>query len=299
MVKTGLGKGLGALMGSNALVSPQPDAAKGERIQEVPLGEIVPSPFQPRKAFSEEQLENLVESIRARGIIQPLIVRRVGNRHELIAGERRWRAAQKAGLAAAPVIVRNAGDREVLELALVENLQRADLNPLEEAEGYQRLMDQFGLTQEDVAGRVGKKRATVANAVRLLGLPEEVRVFVRDGRISAGHAKAVLSLRGAAEQRHVAEKIIRENLTVRQAEKLVESIQSRTGQKPKAARRGGGPASADGGAPVLGDLEKRIQRALGTRVKIVGDRNAGRIEVQYFTADELDGLVRAFGVTDL
>jgi ParB family chromosome partitioning protein len=305
MVKSGLGKGLGALIGGGRLASPQPDEAKGERVQEAPLGDIVPSPLQPRKEFAEEELAELADSIKARGILQPLIVRMVHGKHELIAGERRWRAAQRAGLATAPVIVRTAGDGEVLELALVENLQRANLNPIEEAEGYHRLMNQFGLTQELVADRVGKKRASVANAVRLLSLPEDVRGWVRAGRLSVGHAKVVLSLRQAEEQAHAATKIIKDNLTVRETERLVESMQHRLGRLP-AARAGAGrgrraaqgrPAAA-GADAALRDLESRLQRSLGTRVRIVGDARTGHLEISYFNAGDLDRLLRQLGLNE-
>src|SRR5258708_1471662 len=194
MAKSGLGRGLGALLGDQPLTAPQPIVEKGERVEQIALTDISPSPFQPRKHFSEEQLGELVDSTRKQGIIQPLIGRYVARGYQLIAGERRWRAAQQAGLKNAPVIVRSASDREVLELALVENLQRADLDPLEEAEAYSLLIDQFKLTQEEVAQRVGKNRASVANAIRLLALPESIREWIREKKISVGHAKVILGI---------------------------------------------------------------------------------------------------------
>ncbi|MDE1169940.1 MAG: ParB/RepB/Spo0J family partition protein [Verrucomicrobium sp.] len=286
----GLGRGLGALIGSQ-LASPQPSAEKGEVVQKVPLGQIVPSPFQPRKVFHPEQLSELVESIRERGVIQPLIVRLVNGKHELIAGERRWRASQQVGLAEVPVIVRSASDREVLELALVENLQRADLNPIEEAEGYALLINQFRLTQEQVAQRVGKSRVNVANAVRLLGLADEVRGWVSQNRLSVGHAKVILGLPSKDEQILVAHRVVKDGLTVRQTEKLVDSLPGRT-RKPKGAK---GPGVSEA---AWTDLEKRIQRALGTRVRMHGNGEVGKIEIEYFSASELEQLLARFGVSE-
>ena len=199
--------------------------------------QIVPSPLQPRKTFRPEALAEMVESIRERGVIQPLIVREVAGKFELIAGERRWRASEEAGVATLPVIVRQASDREVLELALIENLQRADLSPIEEAEAYARLIHDFSLTQEEVARQVGKGRAVVANAVRLLTLPPQVRAWLGSGDLSVGHAKVLLGLDSAEEQTLAAEKIRKDNLTVRATERLVESM--RAGPKRPARRRKG------------------------------------------------------------
>ncbi|HET6409250.1 MAG TPA: ParB/RepB/Spo0J family partition protein, partial [Chthoniobacteraceae bacterium] len=224
MAKAALGKGLGALISSrpaSPLVSPTPALEQGERVQSVALNKIVASPFQPRTVFREENLEELVNSIREHGIIQPLIVRVRDGRMELIAGERRWRAAQKVGLPEAPVIVREAEDRDVLELALIENLQREDLNPIEEAKAFARLAREFGEKQEEIAQKVGKSRAAVANAMRLLELDEDVQGWLVQDRISVGHAKVLLSLRSRDEQRLIAEEILKRSLTVRGAEKLI------------------------------------------------------------------------------
>src|SRR5580698_3889657 len=193
MTKVVLGKGLGALISTNKPASPA--AEPWERVERVALSEIQPSPLQPRKAFQSEHLQELIESIREHGIIQPLIVRRVGGKCELIAGERRWRAASQLGLKEAPVIVRQASDRDVLELALIENLQREDLNPIEEANAYARLAKEFGLRQEDIAQKVGKSRATVANSMRLLDLHAQVQSWLTQDRISVGHAKVLLALK--------------------------------------------------------------------------------------------------------
>lgn len=293
MASKGLGRGLSALIGSNAISAPQPIAEKGERIQPVPLSQVVPSPFQPRKHFSEEQLTELIDSIRERGIIQPLIVRLVNGQYELIAGERRWRASQRAGLTEVPVIIRSASDREVLELALVENLQRADLNPLEEAEAYALLINQFKLTQEEVAQRVGKNRASVANAIRLLALPAQIRSWVESGKMTVGHAKVILALGTTEEQMLVAERVLKDNLTVRATEKLVESLQAAT---PRRAKTKSAPKVT---SAIWNDLEKKLQQQLGTRVKLIGTQEAGKIELQYFSADDLERLIQLLGVRDL
>ena len=287
MAKAALGKGLSALMGgASTLAAPEPVVEKGESIRQVARAEIVPSPLQPRKVFRPEQLHDLVESIKEKGIIQPLIVRLVNGKHELIAGERRWRAAGEAGLEKLPVIVREASNRDVLELALIENLQRADLSPIEEAEAYARLMKEFSLTQEQVSQQVGKGRAVVANAVRLLSLPPQLQAWVGTGDLSVGHAKVLLGLDRADEQSLAAERIRKDNLTVRATERLVESM--RAGTKPARKRQAG---SATGTA-IFADLEKRLQQHVGTRVRIQGKADTGKIEIEYFSAADLDRILQ-------
>ncbi len=293
MAKAALGKGLSALMGSapaTALAAPEPVAERGESVRQIARARIVPSPLQPRKTFRPEELAEMVESIRERGVIQPLIVREVAGKFELIAGERRWRASGEAGLEMLPVIVRQASDREVLELALIENLQRADLSPIEEAEAYARLIRDFSLTQDDVAKQVGKGRVTVANAVRLLTLPEQIRAWLGSEDLSVGHAKVLLGLTSAEEQLLAAERIRKDNLSVRAAERLVDSM--RAGTKRPARRR----KDVAGSGAVFDDLQKRLQQHLGTRVKISGKADAGRIEIEYFSAADLDRLLRHFGL---
>src|SRR5260221_3620094 len=245
MAKAALGKGLGALITTrpaSPIVSPTPAVEAGERVQMVPLARIVPSPFQPRTDFHEEHLDELVGSIREHGIIQPLIVRARGDTLELIAGERRWRAALKIGLATAPIIVREASDRDVLELALIENLQREDLNPIEEARAFARLAREFSLRQEDIAQKVGKSRAAIANSMRLLDLDVEVQSWLTHDRISVGHANVLLSLKFHEEQRGLADEIIRRSLTVRAAEKLVASHFASNGATKPTRGGGSGPA---------------------------------------------------------
>jgi ParB family chromosome partitioning protein len=287
MAKAALGKGLSALMGIG-IAAPEPNAERGESIRQVARAEIVPSPLQPRKTFAPEELHELVESIRERGVIQPLIVRKVAGKFELIAGERRWRASEEAGLDTLPVIVREASNREVLELALIENLQRADLSPIEEAEAYARLMREFSQTQEQVAKQVGKGRVTVANAVRLLTLPEQVRTWISAQAISVGHAKVLLGLDTAEEQLLVAERVRKDNLTVRATERLIESMRAGTPSAKK--RRPSGGHSGTGA--IFADLEKRLQQHVGTRVRIVGKPEAGKIEIEYFSPQDLDRILR-------
>jgi ParB family chromosome partitioning protein len=260
-------------------------AEKGETIRQVSRANIVPSPLQPRKVFRPEELIELVDSIKERGVIQPLIVRLVNGKYELIAGERRWRAAGEAGLETLPVIVREASNRDVLELALIENLQRADLSPIEEAEAYARLMKEFSLTQEQVAQQVGKGRVVIANSVRLLTLPEQIRAWIASNDLSVGHAKVLLGLEREEEQLLAAERIRKENLTVRATERLVDSM--RAGSKPATKRK----AAAVTSEAIFADLEKRLQQHVGTRVRIVGKANAGKIEIQYFSPEDLNRIL--------
>lgn len=289
MAKSGLGKGLGALISvSPALRATEPEA--GERVQQISLASILPSPLQPRREFAREALEELVDSIRQRGIIQPLIVRPKQGQFELIAGERRWRAAKEIGLSEAPVIVRQATDLEVLELSLIENLQRADLNPIEEAEAYARLGNEFGMRQEEIAQKVGKSRAAVANSMRLLDLDQQVQTWVVQGLLSVGHAKVLLGLKGHDEQRLLAEKILRQSSTVRSTERMVARLLDKSGSR----RRKTTTLRASNAA--IADLENRLQQHLATHVTIHHGEKRGRIEIEYYGDDDLDRVVRALGL---
>lgn len=279
-----------------APATPGPTAANppSPGILRVSLAEIVPSPLQPRKVFTAESLGELAASITSQGILQPLVVRRVADRYELIAGERRWRAAQQAGLDRLPVLVREATDLEVLELALVENLQRENLNPLEEAIGYQQLQERFQLTQEQVAARVGRSRVAVANALRLLRLPESVQADVRDGRLSVGHAKAVLALAEPGAQAELARRILHEGLNVRQAEKLAAQLAARPGKAtPPSPPPPGNPAPAD---PHVAALENQLRERFATRVKIHYRRGAGSVEIQFDSDDQLNRVLGLLGI---
>ena len=290
MAKSALGKGL------SALISTRPPAVRleaepGEKIQQVDLASIVPSPLQPRKDFGREALAELVESIRQHGIIQPLVVRNVRGKHELIAGERRWRAAQEAGLAQAPVITRVATDLEVLELSLIENLQRADLNPIEEALAYARLANEFGMRQEDIAQKVGRSRAAVANSMRLLDLHQQVQAWLTQGLLSVGHAKVLLALKEPDEQRAVAETILRRSATVRATERLV--ARQLGGTRPRRRREIAANATT---SATIEDLQNRLQEHLGTRVLVHHGEKRGRIEIEYYGNDDLQRVLGALGL---
>jgi ParB family chromosome partitioning protein len=293
MARSGLGKGLGALIGTPAVAPRVPDAVEsGEKVHQINLASIVPSALQPRKDFGREALQELIDSIRQHGIIQPLIVRQVGTRFELIAGERRWRAAQEAGLDQVPVIIRIASDMEVLELSLIENLQRADLNPIEEAQGYARLANEFGMRQEDIALKVGRSRAAVANAMRLLDLHQQVQVWLAQGLISVGHAKVLLALKVREEQLLAAETVLRRNATVRSTERLVARQLGigRSRRKQRAAQQAATSATIE-------DLQNRLQERLATHVTIHHGEKRGRIEIEYYGDDDLQRIVTALGLT--
>ena len=275
----GLGRGLGALIDDYAAPTQK------ETVTLLPLQKVEPNPNQPRKLFDEEQLQALADSIAEHGLLQPLAVRSIGEGYyQIIAGERRWRAARMAGLSEVPVMVVQADDKKVMELALVENLQRQDLNPMEESEGYRTLMEDFGLTQEQVAVRVGKSRPAVANALRLLALPAEVRSLVIDGTLSAGHARAVLSLSNERLQKAAAQKIIALRLSVRQAEAMCKRMAADTVKKEKAV-----PLTVD----YVGECEKLLTKRLGRRVKIVNGKRKGRFELEFYGQDDLQRVYEA------
>ena len=308
MAKPALGRGLGALLGGNPPITqpapvastlqpggtvPAPAPDNRERVLRVPLHKIRPSALQPRKEFSDEALRELADSIREQGIVQPLIVRERNGFFELIAGERRWRASQLISLPEVPVIVREADDRTVLELALIENLQRENLNALEEAQGYAQLAEQFQLTQEEIALKVGKSRASVANATRLLKLPTAVQKFVREGRISVGHAKVILGLPDEKNQTQAAERVIKEGLNVRQTEGLVAKLQSRgsrvTAAKPETV-------AAPGGDPHVADLEARLREVFATKVQLRYAHGKGAVEITFYSDAELERILQLLGV---
>jgi ParB family transcriptional regulator, chromosome partitioning protein len=304
MSKPALGRGLGALLGnapakppaSPATETPQPAAAvpvdNRERVLRIALDRIKPSPLQPRKDFTPEALQDLAASIKEQGIVQPLIVRDRQTHYELIAGERRWRAAQLLNLAEVPVIVREADDRSVLELALIENLQRENLNPMEEALGYSQLVEQFHLRQEDVATKVGKSRVAVANALRLLRLAPEIQAYVRDGRLSVGHAKVILSLTLSEQQKLAAERVLRDGLTVRQAEELVSHLQNQP-LAPTARSSHGVVTNRD--ANVV-SLEGKLRERLGTKVQLRYRQGKGVVEIKFFNEDDLQRILGIIGV---
>lgn len=275
----GLGRGLGALIDDFSA----PEAS--QEVTRLPLQKVEPNPNQPRRIFDEEELQALADSITEHGILQPLAVRAMdGGYYQIIAGERRWRAARIAGLKEVPVIVVEADDKTVMELALIENLQRQDLNPMEEAEGYRVLTEEYGLTQEDAAARVGKSRPAVANALRLLALPEEVRQLVETGELSAGHARAVLSLPTQARQKAAAQRILALRLSVRQAEAMCKRMAAE--EKPKEEPE---PLAVD----YIAECEKHLTRRLGRRVHIVNGKRKGRVELDFYGDDDLQKLYEA------
>jgi ParB family chromosome partitioning protein len=271
-----LGKGL------SALIPDVPEPARSAPM-EVDIDLLAPNPQQPRLNMDDGRLEELTASIKANGIIQPILVRRTGNTYRIIAGERRWRAAQRAGLQRVPVVVRDVaeGDKQLLELALIENLQREGLNPIDEALAYQRLAEDFSLTQEQIAAAVGKDRSSVANFLRLLKLPEEVRADLASGTLSTGHARALLALPDAATQRHGAREIISRRLSVRETEALVKKLVS---PKPQ----GGAARKAEAADVHTRAAEDRMRFALGTKVRIVRKGPAGRIEIDFGSETELN-----------
>jgi ParB family chromosome partitioning protein len=293
MARSGLGKGLGALIGTPSIATRSDTDEPGERVHQINLTTIVPSALQPRKDFAREPLQELIDSIRQHGIIQPLIVREAGARFELIAGERRWRAAQEIGLTEVPAIIRSANDLEVLELSLIENLQRADLNPIEEAQGYARLANEFGMRQEDVALKVGRSRAAVANALRLLDLHPQLQVWLAQDLLSVGHAKVLLALKAPEEQLLAAETVLRRNATVRGTERLVARLLG-VGRSRRRPRRVGSEPIVTPSA--VEDLQNRLREHFATHVTIHHGDKRGRIEIEYYGNDDLQRIVTALGL---
>jgi ParB family transcriptional regulator, chromosome partitioning protein len=283
-----LGRGMAALLSNAPAPAPAASLAGGRAFLSLPIEAIERSPEQPRKRFDDAKLDELAASIREHGVVEPILVRKQGGRYRIVAGERRWRAAQRAGLTEVPAIVREASDAEAFEIALVENVQRADLNAIEEAEAYQALVDDHGLTQEQVAERVGKDRSTVANALRLLKLPEDVRDGVRDGRLEMGHARALLGLEGADAIRRAAARVLRDGLSVRATEALVRELAG--GGKKR------GEKAADGDSTAVRAVVNRLQRRLGCRCRVVPkSASTGTIELDYTSLDELDGILAKIG----
>ena len=278
----GLGRGLGALLGDAALQSQEGGSLS------LPISQVEPGLKQPRKRFEDAALQDLADSIRTHGIIQPLTVRRLSSGYyQIIAGERRWRAAKLAGLTEVPAVIIEADDRKTMELALIENLQREDLNPIEEANGYKSLMEDYGLTQEEAAQRVGKSRPAVANALRLLALPDPVCLLVEEGQLSAGHARAILAVPSGEAQMKLAKKVVADGLSVRQTEALAKRL----------AQGGQGAAAARSDELAIYDraAEKDLGARLGRKVHIVRGRRKGKIELEYYDPDDLNALLDLLG----
>lgn len=282
MTRKALGRGLGALLSAEATATATEDTS------EVPIDLIDPSSLQPRSIFDEAKLDELARSIRANGIVQPLLLRRKGNRFELIAGERRWRAAQRAGLTKVPAVLRDVSDEKVLEIAIIENIQREDLNPIEEAGAYKKLIDTLGLTQDMVAERVGRDRSYITNYLRLLRLPKDLQDLLQLGRLSTGHARTLLGLDQVDLQRRIARKIIEQDLSVRATERLVRLSSQSRNPGLKVARR-----QHEGDANVRA-AESKLRRHFGTQVRIVPPSGAasGKIELEFYNQGDLDRLYK-------
>lgn len=291
-----LGRGLDALITDRSAEAGAGDKENtGAKL--ISIDRIVRSPFQPRKEFAQEGMEDLVRSIKVKGVIQPVLVRRAGDQYELMAGERRWRAAREAQLTEIPAVIMEATDQDAMEVALIENLLREDLNPMEQAEGFKRFMDQFGMTQEQIADRIGKARATVANVTRLLDLPDEVKEYIRQNKLQAGHAKVLLGLEIPEEQSLLARQVIKEGLSVRQLEVLVARCK-RSPRRRRVSREDIQPVHAAS----IADL---LRRHLGTAIRLAscrtlanGKKMKGHIEIDFFSVEDLNRILDVLGISD-
>ena len=274
MSRQALGRGLRSLI-------PQMDEISGDKqgVSHIQLNLITANPFQPRKEFDEEKLQQLADSIKQHGVLEPIIVRRYNGGYQIVAGERRWRACSLAGLESIPAIVKDLTDKEMTEIALIENLQREDLNAIEEAEGYRLLLEEFNLTQEEVAEAIGKKRSSITNALRLLNLDQQVKSLVSSGQLSKGHAKVLLSIEDVAERQHLAKRVIKEEISVRQLEKIIKG----KSKKPKPTKREQNPE--------VKVLQEELQRVLGTKVRLDYHQGKGKIEIEYYSDEELERIL--------
>ena len=272
MSRQALGKGLRSLI-------PETEITYRSQVAQIELDKIAANPFQPRKQFDQEKLEQLAASIRQHGVLEPIVVRRVGDGYQIVVGERRWRACSLAGEAKIPAIVKDFTDRQMTEMALIENLQREDLNAIEEAEGYQILVNEFSLTQEEIAESVGKKRSSVANALRLLNLDEHLKQLVAEGQLSRGHAKVLLAVDNVKDRRVYAMRVIKDGLSVRQLEKMIKAGLRKTRTKDKRTN------------PEVRMLEEELQRVLGTRVRLAYRDGRGKIGIEYYSDEELERIL--------
>jgi len=279
MMNKGLGKGLDALLASSSTEE------ELNSILDLSVHLIDPGEEQPRKQFDQEKLETLAESIRAHGVVQPVIVRKNGDRYALVAGERRWRASRLAGMKTIPAIVKEYSSRDVMEIALIENLQREDLNPIEEAEAFQRLMNDYGMTQEEVAKVVGRSRSAVANTVRMLTLPTKVRSYLIDGRLSSGHARALVAIGEEERQIWLADQILNKQLNVRETESLVQREETSKAKKVNLKQK-----AEMKGQVELDDLRDQLRSLFGTQVEIAGSPLRGKIQISYFSSEDLERL---------
>lgn len=293
--KKALGKGLGALIKpSPEQIKAASQTADGDRVEYLPISDVIPSPHNPRKEFISDEISELADSIREHGIIQPLIVRNVNGKYELIAGERRWRASQSINLTTVPAIVREASDRDVIEMALIENLQRQDLNPIEEAAGYHQLAKEFSLKQEEIAKRVGKSRASVANSMRLLDLQGELQTFLAKGQLSVGHAKVLLGVKDKDHQYTLADQIIRHKLTVRQTEKAVHELNNPApSQSSLPNTKSSSPSN-----PHLVRLQNQLRDHFATHVNVTDNGKKGKIELEFYGGEDLQRILDLLGIKE-
>ncbi|MDP4091918.1 MAG: ParB/RepB/Spo0J family partition protein [Bacillota bacterium] len=278
MIKKGLGKGLGALITSADMSSEE------SFVKEIKINEIEPNVNQPRKNFNNEKLAQLSESIKQHGVVQPIIVKREDDTYRIIAGERRWRAARMAGLATVPVVVRDVTNKQLMELALIENIQREDLNPIEEAEAYEKLLKEFNMTQEELSNTVGKSRPAIANSLRLLNLSETIKNFLINEELSSGHARALLAIEDKKLQEKAVEEIISKSLNVRDTEKLIKKLLTKS--KPK---------KADLLKEEYADIEEKLKNIFGTKVKLLSNNKRGKIMIEYYSNDELERILELVG----
>jgi ParB family transcriptional regulator, chromosome partitioning protein len=287
MNRKALGKGINALIPDFEMGVPESKVERMIQSRELLVDEISPNRFQPRKYFDKDKLEELVKSIRENGILQPVVVQKSINGYELVMGERRWRASKKAGLKKIPAVIREVSDAEALELAIIENIHRQDLNPIEEAEAYAHLADNFTLTQEMIAKKVGKSRTSVSNILRLLKLPRSIKENMISGKLSMGHARALLGLEEARQAQALCKEIFKEDLTVRQTEKRVNKLKQPAMTKPV--------SPADKKNIFFKDLEKELERKLGTKVEISPKKNGGKVVVTYYSDDDLERIQNLIG----
>ncbi|MGH9446504.1 MAG: ParB/RepB/Spo0J family partition protein [Terriglobia bacterium] len=280
MTRKALGRGLSALLHDVEAASPSASS-----LQQIPVTLIDSNPFQPRRTFSQERLQELANSIHSTGLVQPVLVRKSGERYQLIAGERRWRAASLASIKSIPAVVRDLSDQETLELAITENVLREDLSPIENANAYQSMQDNFGFSHEEIASRLGLDRTTIANTVRLLKLPQEIQDMMEKKLLSSGHARALLACATTEEQMQLAKRVVKEGLSVRQVERLASAPKNNS--SPSGVSTTPAKADANTRAAIL-----ELERALGTRVKVVGDGDRGRIEITYYSSQDLDRIYK-------
>ncbi|NLY77114.1 MAG: ParB/RepB/Spo0J family partition protein [Tissierellia bacterium] len=286
--RRGLGKGLSALIPEERQLNLMEDEADKGTVVELDISSIEPNKEQPRKTFEKEPLEELKNSIKQYGLLQPLVVRKVGGKYEIIAGERRWRAAKEAKIKKVPCIIKEVDDTQALKLALIENIQRENLNPIEEAQAYKTLIDEYDLTQEEVALALGKSRSYIANTIRLLNLDDEIIEYISEGKITSGHGKVLLGIKDKRERLELAKGIVENKLNVRETEKIASKAKKKVSSKVKMEKN-----------PIISQIEEGLMRALGTKVSIITKKNGGKIEIEYYSDEDLQRIIEVIGEEDL